>query len=103
MKPRRFDRATTFSITWSRGTVNSFEPSPWPSPLRGEGTLALRGGGTIALRGDGTPSGALRHLPTRWGGDLASGASRFLPTRWGGDDVVHRHQSFMEFRNVRDF
>src|ERR1700674_2342948 len=68
MKPRRFDRATTFSITWSRGTVIPLALTLTLSPA-GRGNLALtRGAGNLAMR-RGTPSGASRHLPTRWGGD----------------------------------
>src|SRR5229473_1438633 len=36
MKPRRLVRATTFSMSWSRGTVILPRPSPRPSPLNGE-------------------------------------------------------------------
>src|SRR5216684_3060607 len=60
MKPRRFESATTFSMSWSRGTVKL---APY-SPPGGEAKCKLD------TPHPASPLRGLADLPTRWGGEI---------------------------------
>src|SRR5712692_112008 len=73
MKPRRFASATTFSISWSRGTVTLARYSP-PRRARCAGWPTSPHGGEAKCKLDtphpASPLRGLADLPTRWGGEM---------------------------------
>src|SRR5713226_402278 len=73
MKPRRFASATTFSISWSRGTVTLARYSP-PRRARCAGWPTSPHGGEAKCKLDAPhPASLLRglaDLPTWWGGEM---------------------------------
>src|SRR6266571_6617912 len=76
----------TFSINWSRATVNLDGCSP-PGRARfaGRADLPTRWGGLLPTRWGGLlPARWGGLLPTRWGGLLSTRWGGLLPTRWGG-------------------
>src|SRR5712692_8353337 len=85
MKPRRFASATTFSISWSRGTVKLAPYAPPGEPAARAGrpphTVGRRmqaryspHGGEAKCKLDAphpaSPLRGLADLPTRWGGEM---------------------------------
>src|SRR6266851_2771150 len=78
MKPRRFASATTFSISWSRGTVTLAPYSP-PRRARCAGWPTSPHGGEAKCKLDTPhPARPLRgraDLPTRWGGEMQTRCS----------------------------
>src|SRR5689334_12904770 len=83
MKPRRLVKATTFSMTWSRETVNGgvVPPAASPPPPRKRGGSSSRD----------PPSAASPPPPHEWGGEAPSHES-------GGSVDPHLVQELYRFQ-----